>query len=547
MTRMRTVRVPSAAVVVAVSVVAGLAWGAVTTSTQDRARARYQVYARALAEIEAGYVEPMDKPCPNGSTCGTEALVYSSIDGMLRTLDPHSSFFSPGDFRRMRERQIGRYFGIGISIQKAGNDVVVVSLFEGSPAYRSGIRRGDVIARVGTEDAKPTWTTQDVVDRVKGDKGTTVDVGIRRPGVEDLIQLTVERDEIRIPSIRTAFMLDDATGYVRLQDFSETTETELDAALVKLKRGGMKQLLLDLRDNPGGPLDQAIAVASKFLRAGQMVVYTRGRIPNSDDDHRVPVTGDLELPLVVLVDRQSASASEIVAGSLQDHDRGLVVGETTFGKALVQSVYPISNNAGLALTTGRYYTPSGRLIQRPWDGSFDEYLTYTSRDQQASPTHSPSDLRYTDNKRKVYGGGGIEPDYFVPGPVEGFNPSRFARLIHARGSFIGFAERFTKEGDARPGSRSATRAHRVSPGWTVTDEMVNEFREYLVERRVKVDAGAFQSDLAFIKAMIRYDVDLDLFGVEEARRNLSSVDPQVRAGLNRFTENRELLALNTRR
>ncbi len=341
------------------------------------------MYARALAEIEAGYVEPMDKPCPNGSTCGTEALVYSSIDGMLRTLDPHSSFFSPGDFRRMRERQIGRYFGIGISIQKAGNDVVVVSLFEGSPAYRSGIRRGDVIARVGTEDAKPTWTTQDVVDRVKGDKGTTVEVGIRRPGVDDLIQLTVERDEIRIPSIRTAFMLDDTTGYVRLQDFSETTETELDAALVKLKRGGMKQLLLDLRDNPGGPLDQAIAVASKFLRAGQMVVYTRGRIPNSDDDHRVRATGDLELPLVVLVDRQSASASEIVAGSLQDHDRGLVVGETTFGKALVQSVYPISNNAGLALTTGRYYTPSGRLIQRPWDGSFDEYLTYTSRDQQA--------------------------------------------------------------------------------------------------------------------------------------------------------------------
>jgi carboxyl-terminal processing protease len=545
---MRTIRVPSAAVVAALSVVAGIAWGSVTTSTQDRARARYKVYAQALAEIEAAYVEPMDRPCPNGTTCGTEALVYSSIDGMLRTLDPHSSFFSPGDFRRMRERQEGRYFGIGISIQKAGNDVVVVSLFEGSPAYRSGIRRGDVIARVGAEDAKPTWTTQDVVDRVKGDKGTTVDVGIRRPGVEEIIQLTVERDEIRIPSIRTAFMVDRTTGYVRLQDFSETTETELDANLAKLKREGMQQLLLDLRDNPGGPLDQAIAVSSKFLRAGQMVVYTRGRIPNSDDDHRVRVTGSFtDVPLVVLVDRQSASASEIVAGAIQDHDRGLVVGETTFGKALVQSVYPISNSAGLALTTGRYYTPSGRLIQRPWDGSFDEYLTYTARDQEPTRPHNPSDLRYTDKKRKVYGGGGIEPDHFVPGPVEGFNPTRFSRLLHARNLFVGFAERFTKEGDARPGSRSAARAHRVSPGWTVTDEMVKEFREYLVERRVKVDEAALQADLPFIKAMIRFDVDLDLFGVEQARRNLSSVDPQVKAGLARFPETRELIGLTARR
>jgi carboxyl-terminal processing protease len=545
---MRMGRVPSGAVVALLSVAAGLALGVVTVDTQDRARARYQIYARALAEIEAGYVEPMDKPCPNGSTCGTEALIYSSIDGMLRTLDPHSSFFSPGDFRRMRERQVGRYFGIGISISKVGNDVVVVSLFEGSPAYRSGIRRGDVIARVGSEDAKPTWTTQDVVDRVKGDKGTTVQVGIRRPGVDELIQLTVERDEIRIPSIRTAFMVDKTTGYVRLQDFSETTTIELTSALKRLKSAGMEQLLLDLRDNPGGPLDQAINVAEQFLKLGQMVVYTRGRIANSDDDHRVDSPGPYtDLPLVVLVDRQSASASEIVAGAIQDHDRGLVVGETTFGKALVQSVYPISNSAGLALTTGRYYTPSGRLIQRPWDGSFDEYLTYTSRDQEASPTHNPSDLRYTDAKRKVYGGGGIEPDHFVPGPVEGFNPSRFSRQIYARGSFIGFAERFTKEGDERPGSRSSARAHRVSPGWTLTDEMVNEFREYLVERRVKIDDAAFKADLAFVKAMIRYDVDLDLFGVEEARRNLSTVDPQVRAALGRFDETRGLLAQNVRR
>jgi carboxyl-terminal processing protease len=279
-----------------------------------------------------------------------------------------------------------------------------------------------------------------------------------------------------------------------------------------------------------------------------MVVYTKGRIPNADDEHRVEIRGAYtDLPLVVLVDRQSASASEIVAGAIQDHDRGLVIGETTFGKALVQSVYPISNNAGLALTTGRYYTPSGRMIQRPWDGSFDEYLTYVYRDQEAPAAHDPSQLRYTDAKRKVYGGGGIEPDFFVPGPVEGFNPSPFSRSIWARNSFIGFAERFTKEGDERPGSRSSARAYRVSPGWKVTDEMINDFRAYLVDRRVKIDEAAFQADITFFKAMIHFEVDIDLFGVEEARRNLSTVDPQVQAALKHFGDTRELLALNSSR
>jgi carboxyl-terminal processing protease len=544
---MRMSRIPSAALVAAVSVVAGLAFGTVTAGTQDRARARYQVYAQALAEIENGYVEPMDAPCANGTECGSEALVYSSIDGMLRTLDPHSSFFTPRGFRLMRERQEGRYFGIGISINKVGNDVVVLSLFEGSPAYRAGIRRGDAIARVGAEDAKPTWTTQDVVDRVKGDKGTTVDIAIRRPGVEELIPLTVVRDEIRIPSIRTAFMLDAATGYVRLQDFSETTNTELTAVLSKLRSAGMQRLMLDLRDNPGGPLDQAIKVSSRFLKLGQMVVYTRGRIPNSDDEYRVEAgySDVTDVPLIVMVDRESASASEIVAGAMQDHDRALVVGETTFGKALVQSVYPISNGAGLALTTGRYFTPSGRLIQRPWDGSFDEYLTYALRDQSPERQHSASDLKYTDNKRKVYSGGGVEPDRFIAGPVEGFNPTRFSRQVRNRGSFVGFAERFTKEGDERPGSRSAARARRVGPGWTVTDEMLNEFRQYLIESRVKIDEAAFAADQPFLKAMIHYEVDVDLFGIETARRNLSAVDPQVQASLGFFEEARQLPGLGT--
>ncbi|MCC7009323.1 MAG: S41 family peptidase [Acidobacteria bacterium] len=543
---MRRVRVPSAAVVAVLAAAIGFGVGAATAQTQERVRARYMIYAQALAEIEQGYVEPVDARCTSSrdAPCGTEALVYDSIDGMLRTLDPHSSFFTPRDFRLMRERQEGRYSGIGIQIAPMTTPpgVVVTSLFEGSPAYRAGIRRGDVIARINGEDAQDTWSTQDVVDRVKGPKGTTVNIGIRRPGVDELIALTVARDEIRIPSVRASFMLEPATGYVRLQDFSETTNAELGQALTKLKAAGMQRLMLDLRDNPGGPLNQAIEVASRFLRKGEMVVYTRGRIPNSDDDYLAPQTGDYtDVPLIVLVDRQSASASEIVSGAMQDHDRGLVVGETTFGKALVQSVYNLSNGAGLALTTGRYYTPSGRLIQRPWDGAFDEYLTYALRDQEEPRPHSPADLKLTDGKRKVYSGGGVEPDHFIAGP-EGFNPSRFGRSLQQSGRFVGFAERFTKEGDERPGSRSSAKAHRVSAGWQVTDDLVQEFRQYLQDQRLSIDEAAFAADLPFIKAMIKYEVDVDLFGVEEARRNLSAVDPQVRGALGFFDDAAKLLA-----
>lgn len=543
---MTYLRVPGAAAVAGLTAIVGIVGGSMVAESQERVNARYRVFTEALATVEAEYVEPVSAVCVGTDLCGSEALVYESIEGMLRTLDPHSSFFTPKAFSAMRERQEGRYFGIGISIQlvPATSEVTVTALFEGSPAYRAGIRRGDVIARVGAEIAKD-WTTDDVVKRVKGPKGTTVDLGIRRPGVDGEISLTVERDEIRIPTVRTAFMIEPGTGYVRLQDFSETSNAELGDALNKLKTAGLERLVLDLRDNPGGPLDQAIAVSNRFLRQGQPIVETRGRIPNSNEKYNANQRGGYtDIPLVVLINRGSASASEIVSGAMQDHDRAILVGETTFGKALVQSVYPIANGAGLALTTGRYYTPSGRMIQRPWDSSFDEYLTYSQRDQDANRQRSPADLRYTDTNRKVYSGGGIEPDHFIPGPIEGFNPSRFARALHARSIFVGFAERFTKEGDTRPAARSAA-GYKVNPGWVLTDAMMAEFRKYLDSIRVKVDEAAYAADLPFIKAMIHYEVDVDLFGVEEARKQFSKVDPQLQAAMGYFREAAELLAASS--
>jgi carboxyl-terminal processing protease len=438
-------------------------------------------------------------------------------------------------YKQMQERQEGRYFGLGITIQSIDGDVTAMALFEGSPAYKKGVRRGDVIAKVDGDSAKG-WTPVQASKRMRGPKGTLVHLSIRRRGFDQLIELDVPRDEINIPTIPASFMIDETTGYVRLQEFAQQTDNDLTAALKSLKGKGMKRLMLDLRHNPGGPLDQAIKVSSKFLLPGQMVVYTRGRVQNSDKDFRAADRSEYtEMPMVVLANRSSASAAEIVSGALQDHDRAVIVGETTFGKALVQSVYQISEGAGLALTTARYYTPSGRLIQRPWDGTFDEYLNYGLKDQSVEGEHATAQLRYTDSGRKVYGGGGVEPDHRLEGPVEGFNPSRFGRSLYARQAFSLYAQKFSAEGDTRIVAASHDRKF-VARGFVVDAAMIDDFRRYLQAEKIKIDEAAFAQDLVFITSMMRYEIDLNLWTVSDARRRLIATDPQAQLALGLFPE-----------
>ena len=288
---------------------------------------------------------------------------------------------------------------------------------------------------------------------------------IKRRGYEKGIPIELSRDEVHMLTVPAFFMIDATTGYIQMRDFGENTDREMKAALRALTAKGMKRLLFDGRENPGGPLDQAIKVSNEFMPRGKMIVYTRGRVTNSDQDYRGQEEGEFQsVPVVMLVNRNSASATEIVSGSLQDHDRAYIVGESTFGKALVQSVYRISSDAGLALTTAHYYTPSGRLIQRPWDATFDEYLSYRLRDQDANKPHNPSDLKRTDAGRAVYSGGGIEPDKFLAGPIEGFNPTPFGRLLYSRQEFENYAVKFTARrrhahrpaGDRTPGRRDRT-------------------------------------------------------------------------------------------
>jgi carboxyl-terminal processing protease len=525
---------PLSAVVFAIvlSALVGGLLGRRALATDDGIPEHYKTFTAALAAIEASHVDKVE----------SDRLVYSAVRGMLQTLDPHSSFFDPREYALMRERQVGRYYGLGITIMVIDGDITVQNLFEGSPAYQKGVRRGDIIAMITGEDTKG-WTSDQAVRKLRGPKGTTVEVGLRRRGYEQLIMLDVARDEITIPTIAASFMVDASTGYIRLQDFAENTDRDLGRALHDLASRGMRRVVLDLRGNPGGPLDQAIKVANRFLPKGRMIVYTRGRVRNSDQDYRATEDSEFtDLPVVLIANRNSASASEIVAGALQDHDRAYIVGETTFGKALVQSVYAISGGAGLALTTAHYYTPSDRLIQRPWDSSFDEYLTYTLRDQ-APPLRRPSDLRKTDAGRPVYSGGGIEPDRRLDGPIEGFSPTRFGRMLYVRQEFEAFAQRFSAEGDTRVVLQGKDRKV-VKPNFVVDEAMVKEFRAQLESGRGKIDEDAFKADGDFIRAMMRFQINVALFGMADARRHLTSVDPQAQLAFASFGEAQKLADLS---
>ena len=512
-------------------------------AADDKVPDHYKAFTAALGAIEANYVDKVE----------SDKLVYGAVRGMLSTLDPHSSFYDPREYARMRERQEGHYYGIGIEITAIDSEVIAQKVFEGSPSAKAGMRQGDTLARIGGEDTKswncasPGDCTERAMKKLRGARGTPVQISLRRRGYTDLIPVELVRDEILIPTVPAAFMVDQTTGYVQLRDFGENTDRDLRRALESLSKQGMRQLLLDIRNNPGGPLDQAIKVVNEFTPRGKMIVYTRGRIANSDQDYRATDDGEFtNIPIVMMANRNSASASEIVTGALQDHDRAYVVGETTFGKALVQSVYRISGGAGLALTTAHYYTPSGRLIQRPWDASFDEYQLYTFRDQDANKPHNAADLKHTDAGRPVYSGGGIEPDRRVAGPLEGFNPTRYGRALwnSSNGGEIGnFATRFDADGDTRV-KQTPTGRKIVKQNFVVDEAMVADFRDQMKTDRIRINDESLKKDSEFIKAMIRYEIDRALWGVGEARRHLVETDPQARVALTMFGEAQRLSELS---
>src|SRR5437660_8469086 len=331
-----------------------------------------QQFTQIYDIVEQNYAEPVNPD---------KAMYSVAIPGMLHVLDPHSNFFDPKSYSLLREDQRGKYYGVGMTVGPRNNKVIVIAPFAGTPAYRAGIRPVDIIAAV---DGKATdnMSTSDVADLLKGPKGTTVRITVLREGADHPLEFAVIRDEIPRYSVDLHFMIKPGIGYMHVSGFQETTEHEVAEALDQM--GDLKGLVLDLRQNPGGLLSEGVGVADKFLKKGQLIVSHHGR--SSPEKRYVAARGNggKEYPLVVLVNRGTASAAEIVSGAIQDHDRGLIAGEVTFGKGLVQTVYPLSENTGLALTTAKYYTPSGRLIQRDYNG-VSLYDYYYAREQEDNP------------------------------------------------------------------------------------------------------------------------------------------------------------------
>jgi carboxyl-terminal processing protease len=463
---------------------------------------------------------------------GSDKFVYSSIDGMLRTLDPHTSFLEPKEYADMQDRQKGSFYGLGILVTKRNDQVTVITPLEGTPAARLGIRAGDVISEVegvATEDL----SLDEVVKRLKGPKGTTVHIKIMRVGMKEPIPLSIVRAAIPTNSISNVLMLKPGVGYIRIKDFTATTVRELDEAVDKLKAEGMKDLVLDLRQNPGGLLDAAVGVADHFLDKGQIIVYTKGRTPDSEQNYLAPGKHQkLDVPLVVLVNRGSASASEIVSGAIQDHDRGLVVGETSWGKGLVQSVYTLQYGAGLALTTSKYYTPSGRNIQRDYSSFYDYYVA--DENEEGQSTEVPLKDRkvyHTETGRVVYGGGGITPDVFVkPAPL-----TRTTQVLEVRSAIFNFGVDFVAK------HPDVTKDVAVTPA--VIEDFVNFAAAKDIAPMAEIrEALQKPNDRRYIERALKAEIIAAKYGFDASYPFRLQGDSQVEKALELFPEAQKLAA-----
>ncbi|MBP1594758.1 MAG: carboxyl-terminal protease [Acidobacteria bacterium] len=480
-----------------------------------------------------------------------DKLVYSAIKGMLRRLDPHSSFFDPKEFARLREEQHSKYYGLGIRVRTLtprsdrGPVVIVEPPAIGSPAEKRGLRAGDVITKVGGESIE-NWTQEDTVNHLRGPRGTTVDITVERQGAGKPLQFRVERDEIPIITVPYAFQIKPGIGYVKVNNFAESTADELKEKLDGLDPGKLSGLILDLRDNPGGLLSQAIDIADLFVRKGLVIVSTNGRMPGSQRPYNAPSLEKIQLPLIVLINQRSASASEIVAGALQDHDRALIVGETSFGKGLVQSVYQMDNNTGMALTTARYYTPSGRLIQRDYQGSAFDY--YNLPEAQAG-ADKPREIKKTDSGRQVLGGGGIAPDVKVT--LRELN--RFEARLNARDVFFEYARRLASgQVPAASNFRLPIKDNEVRAAilrddpltaskFEITDAILNDFKEFLRNHKIEFTDKDIEENIGFIKRRIKQEVFTSSFGLQEGFRVAVQGDSQVQKALELMPEAKTLM------
>src|SRR5215467_808406 len=485
-----------------------------TPSSDSDIRDSYKQFTQIYETVEENYAEPVS---------ADKAIYNGAIPGMLHSLDPHSNFFDPKSYSLLREDQRGKYYGVGMTVGPRNNKVIVIAPFAGTPAYRAGIRPGDIIIAV---DGKATdnMSTSDVADLLKGPKGTTVHITVLREGSEKPLDFNVVRDEIPRYSVDLHFMIRPGIGYMHVSGFNETTEHEVAQALDEM--GDLKGLVLDLRQNPGGLLSEGVGVADKFLHKGALIVSHHGR---SSPEKRYVAShgnGGKDYPLVVLVNRGTASAAEIVAGGRQEHDRGLILGETTFGKGLVQTVYPLSNDTGLALTTAKYYTPSGRLIQRDYS-NVSLYDYYFDRSENDSTTNK--EVKLTDSGRTVYGGGGINPDV----KIDPIKSNHFQDTLLQHYAFFNFAKHYVN-------------SHHITKGLEVDENLLQDFRKSLEADKTPYTEADFVQNNDWIRSNLKSELFVDAFGQEEGLKVRAETDPEVIKGLDLLPQARAL-AENARR
>ncbi|MFN2454233.1 MAG: S41 family peptidase [Pyrinomonadaceae bacterium] len=509
-------------------------------------------YRSAIGVVSSNYAGDIDY----------EKATQTAIQGMLSTLDPHSTYFPRTEFTKLKEDQDSRFYGIGVTILQHRDGVYVQSPVADTPAARAGLRYGDRIVEVDGKDARE-WTSDQVSKNVRGDMGTAVRLKVERAGSQSPLYFTIVRDAVPLPSISNAYMIRPGTGYIALsRGFQHTTGDEVHDAITTLKKEGMRQIVLDLRGNPGGLLDQAIDVASEFLPRGQTIVSVRGREYSQPAFYRSKGSDPEDYPLVVLINRGSASASEIVAGAIQDTGRGLLVGETSFGKALVQRVFQLPSGTGLTLTTAKYYTPYGRSIQRDYSNGalYDYYVRHDTADEPqprvprtpgqaiqpiAQPTpvptpHTPNGPAVrTAAGRVFYGGGGITPDIEVKQPL--LTPARL-RIVEA-------AFQFTRELAAGivPGLENyrvekTDFNHAPRPtDYPITDRVVEAFRAFVKrDGNLALESAQIDAEQDYVKLRLREEIITAAYATDAGARVLIEDDPQTKRALEAMPDAKRL-------
>lgn len=494
----------------------------------------------AAGIIEAYYVD----------TVNTTKITDEAIIAMLKTLDPHSSYTTPEETKEMTEPLQGKFSGIGISFNMQSDTLYVLQTVANGPCEKVGIVAGDrIISANDTVISGVKMKNKEIMKRLRGPKGTVVNLKVKRKGKKDLLSFRVVREDIPIYSIDASYMADPTTGYIRISRFAEDTDNEFKDAVKELKKQGMKNLIIDLQDNGGGYLGTAYELASHFLNYNDLVVYTEG-LNVSPYYYRTVSRGDLrEGKLIILVNQYSASASEIVAGAIQDNDRGLVVGRRTFGKGLVQRPFPFPDGSMIRLTISRYHTPSGRCIQKPYTlGEEEDYREDIVNRFEAGELMNEDSIHFADslkyytlnNRRVVYGGGGVMPDKFVP--IDTTETSEYYRQMVGSGNLHKFCLNYVDENRNSLKKKYPTDDDFVKK-FEVTEDMMKKFINQCEQDSIKYNEEQYRCSEKLIKIVIKANIASDVYGSKSFYKVINPSDNAFKIALDLINNDEEYYRL----